>query len=137
MNTLIKFKSFYLILAVCLCLIAGILIFENKSGNTNNLETEVQFSTEELIAQHQKETFKTLIEKAIEVSGNLKEINFKNNVYTLYLSDSNHETYILCELQDDQADKIANLKIGENIKVKGVLKGHLLDVILLNCIIIS
>ena len=40
-------------------------------------------------------------------------------------------------MNKEENDKIKNLKLDENIKVKGVLKGVLLDIILLNCIIIE
>jgi len=51
------------------------------------------------------------------------------------LSDDNNKTYILCELQGNQSHKLSHLKIGHPVKIKGVFKGHLVDLILLNCII--
>ncbi len=105
-------------------------------SNTEKLTTYKHMSTEKLIKKYDNAALDHLIEKAIEVKGTLKEVHSKNNIYTLYISDGSNKTYILCEMQKDQIHKIPHLKIGDKILVKGILKGHLLDIILLNCIII-
>jgi hypothetical protein len=93
-------------------------------------------STKKLIHKYDNASLDHLIEKVIEINGTLKAVHSKNNTYTLYLSHLGSKTYVLCELQNNQNHKIKQLKVGDNIVIKGILKGHLLDIILLNCIII-
>ena len=123
-------------LLISMAIIASDLMSKSDLSNTTEKQITKQLSTNELIFEYQNNSLGKFIEKAIEVDGVLKEIMFKNDVYTLYLTDGQNSTYILCELQHDQIEKIPNLLVGETIKVKGILKGHLMDVILLNCIIL-
>ncbi|WP_298905018.1 hypothetical protein [uncultured Psychroserpens sp.] len=123
-------------LLVSVAIIASDLISKSGDSNTIKKRTIKQLSTNELIFEYKNNSLGKFIEKAIEVDGVLKEIMYKNNVYTLYLTDGHNNTYILCELQNDQAKKIPNLLVGDKVKIKGILKGHLMDVILLNCIIL-
>ncbi|MFS4482314.1 OB-fold protein [Hyunsoonleella sp. 2307UL5-6] len=121
-----------------LSLIIGLYYATNTSSNSNthHLKTYKQLSSHTLLDEYNKETYAKLIEKAIEIDGIIKKIQYKNSIYTLYVSYENGESYVLCELQKDQNDKIAHLKVGDKIAVKGILKGKLLDIVLLNCIII-
>jgi hypothetical protein len=98
--------------------------------------TYKHISTERLIHKYDNATLSHLVEKVIEIDGTLKAVHTKNEKFTLYLSHKKSKTYVLCELHKDEIHKIPHLKIGDKILVKGILKGHLLDIILLNCIII-
>ncbi|MDP5106731.1 MAG: OB-fold putative lipoprotein [Polaribacter sp.] len=71
--------------------------------------------------------------KIIEVTGFVKEITFLNNRNTILLN-SNSETFgLICDINPNQKNKIEQLKEHQKIKVKGICKGFLKDVILLNC----
>jgi len=136
---MIKNRSNRTLVITFLFTVIVIVLFSITKSNFNHIKerkTSKQLTTYELISEYQNQSLEDLIEKVIEVDGVLKEIKYTNDVYTLYLTDENNETYILCELQKDQFTKVSQLVVGEKIKIKGVLKGHLMDVILLNCIII-
>jgi len=129
-----RYIAFALILIIATFLAAE---FSKPSfQNTTNKQTHTQISTNDLIFEHKNQSLDKFIEKVIEVNGTLKEIKHQNNIHTLYLTDKGNTTYILCELQDDQINKTKNLSLGKKIRIKGVLKGHLKDIILLNCIIL-
>lgn len=134
MRKLLKKTIVYTIFTLFICVAVFYIIAPNNS-NTNTIKTYKQYSSSKLINEFKNQSSKKLIEKTIEVKGILKKIHTKNNKHTLYLSDNNNNKYILCELQDNQSHKLSNLKIGHPIKIKGVFKGHLIDLILLNCII--
>lgn len=71
--------------------------------------------------------------KIIEVTGFVKEITFLNNRNTILLN-SNSETFgVICDMNPNQKDKLKLLKEHQKIQVKGICKGFLKDVILLNC----
>jgi len=75
-------------------------------------------------------------EDIIGVEGVIKEINTLNNKQTIFLADSSRgNSSVLCDMQNNQKNRIQTLKLGDTIRVKGVFKGFLKDVILLNCVI--
>jgi len=131
-NTLLIFT-----IGLVLLLTGSVFILTKPSyNNTHKLKTFKQLSSQNLIHEYEKEGYENFIEKALEIDGVLKKIHYRNNIYTLYLSYEANESFVLCELQHDQNPKIPNLKIGDTLIIKGVLKGKLLDIVLLNCIII-
>lgn len=130
-----KIYIIVIISIACLCLVLSVSIFNNV--DTSKRDTEKHFTINELILEHKRETFKKFIEKAIEIEGTIKEVTYKNNKYTVILSEENYNTLILCEMQTDQNQKIVKLNVGEKTKIKGILKGVLMDVIVLNCIILE
>ncbi len=77
-----------------------------------------------------------LAEDIIGVMGKIKEINTLNNKQTIFLANSDGgNSSVLCDMQQNQINQIQKLKVGDTIRVKGVFKGFLKDVILLNCVI--
>jgi len=135
-----KIQKLQAILATaCIC---GILLYGIVSENakdTKNVQTHKTFTTNDLISQlrYKQDDLKKSIEKAIEIKGEIKKITYRNNRYSLFLKGNKNKTYVLCEMQRDQNDRILKLETGKKIKLKGILKGFLTDVILLNCVIID
>ena len=123
------------IFTLLICIAAFCVVMRNNEPNTCKQKTYKRYSSNKLIHEFNNQSSKNLIEKTIEVKGTLKKIHTKNSKHTLYLSDDNNKTYILCELQGNQSHKLSHLKLGHPVKIKGVFKGHLVDLILLNCII--
>lgn len=137
-----KYLKYYKISAIScvLCLSLFFLYRYVNSGiaDTNTVQTEESFTTNELLAkfQHKQQKLESFIEKAIEIEGKIKDITFQDGKYSLILKGDSDASYILCEMQSDQHAAVKKLEAGQNIKLKGILKGFLLDVILLHCVII-
>ena len=118
-----------------------IMVYNNvNSGikDTTKIQAEEAFTTNELLLELQNEhkNLDDFIEKAIEIEGEIKEITFKAGKYSLILKGDSEKTYILCEMQTNQNSNIVKLEAGQNIKLKGILKGFLMDIIILHCVII-
>ncbi|MEM6687379.1 MAG: hypothetical protein AAF617_16485 [Bacteroidota bacterium] len=124
------------------CVSIGVLLlvlYVNKGiADTNTIQTQETFTTNELLSKFetQQEKLAGFIEKAIEIEGEIKEITFQDGKYSLILKGNSDISYILCEMQSNQNDAVLKLSTGQDIKLKGILKGFLLDVILLHCVII-
>ena len=100
----------------------------------------MSITTNELFKNFNNEkeaSFEQYIEKALEIKGTLYKITYKNNKYSLLLRGNQIDQLVLCEMQEDQAPIVESLKIGDEVMVKGILKGFLMDAILLNCIVIK
>ncbi len=77
----------------------------------------------------------TYTEKMIEVHGVVEEISFLNNRHTILLrGDKFAQNFILCDMAYESQEGKERITIGDTIKLKGVCKGYLLDVIMLNCV---
>lgn len=121
-----------------ICLIFIFKIVNRGVGDTTKIETSETFTTNELLTkfQQKQEKLEGFIEKAIEIEGEIKEITFQDGKYSLILKGDSDKTYILCEMQSNQNNEVIKLHAGQDIKLKGILKGFLMDIILLHCVII-
>lgn len=139
MKKRIHYGLFITLSLVCICFLLKYLIFDQEMEETQEIQTYSFFHANQLLLESKakKLNLESLIEKAIEIEGEIKEIVYKHNTYSLILKGNDNKSYILCEMQADQNSKVSKLKQGENVKLKGILKGFLMDIILLNCIILD
>ena len=137
-NSYIKINIFTIASILC---IVGIYYILNRSGvDTRKAKTEISITTNELFEDFDadKETsFDQYIEKALEIKGTLYKVTRKGNKYSLLLRGNQINKLVLCEMEEDQAPIVETLKIGDEVRVKGILKGFLKDAILLNCIFLE
>lgn len=118
-----------------------LLIYANRNiPDTRFIDTHAQLTSNEFASLFDSENhpeIENLVDKAIEVRGVLKKITLKEGRYTLLLTSHQEGRFVLCKMQTDQNSGVVELAPGQNVIVKGVFKGVLLDAILLNCIIID
>ncbi len=131
-------------ITVCIIILALMVFFVRKWNegypDTRLKDTEITISSKELLSYldtEKAEELKPYIDKVIEVSGVLKKVTKLKKRYSLLINNGEDETYILCEMQLNENAKIPELKLNQNVTVKGVFKGVLLDIIVLNCIIVE
>lgn len=133
----------FLIVIVFLLILVGVFYMVNpfKNSADKNLENEIAEVT--LKATDLVNTFSNDEEKSnhlyagkiIEVTGTIKEITFLNNRNTIILN-SNSDTFgVICDINPKEKEKLNQLKQHQKITIKGICKGFLKDVILLNCTI--
>lgn len=75
--------------------------------------------------------------KVLEVHGTLKEMILNDSTLILLMGDSSQMTGVSCYLQRDQKDKYTTLIRGEQVRVKGICNGMLLDVVIDKGILLS
>ena len=135
-----KSRIFISVILFSVTLIMVIFIHYENKNDIRNLGTEANLTSQELLIQSKNGNHNNLriyVDKVIEVEGVLQKITRKDNVYTLFINDGNSDRYILCEMQKKENAKIKNLETNDTIVIKGILKGALLDVILLNGIVLE
>ena len=135
-------KKIYLIISIIIFLIITSIkkiVDEEYFFDTSKVKTQESLTAKELLfkVNNDQNQLNDMIEKAIEIKGEIKEITNRDHIYTIILKEDSKETLILCEMQKNQNTKVLELKVGKHIKIKGILKGFLMDVILLQCIIIE
>ncbi|MFY7672109.1 OB-fold protein [Tenacibaculum sp. MEBiC06402] len=77
---------------------------------------------------------KKYVDEVIEVFGKIKEITSLNNRKTIILQ-TNTDSGIICDVNNSQQELLKDLKKNQLVHIKGICKGYLKDVILLNCFI--
>ncbi|MEP0265849.1 hypothetical protein [Dokdonia sp.] len=122
------------------CIIGIYYVFNHKGIDTRKAKTEISITTNELFKDFnsdKEESLDKYIEKAMEIKGTLYQVTYRGGKYSLLLRGDKIDKLVLCEMQKDQTPLIELLKVGDEVKVKGILKGFLMDAILLNCIILE
>lgn len=118
----------------------GFKYYNRPPLDTATLETEEQFSSEELgaiFSGNENAAITRYVDKIIEVEGVIKEITYLNKHYSVLLHGQNNSGYIICDMKPSNEAEVEKLKPGQKVNIKGVCKGYLKDVILLNCILVN
>lgn len=107
------------------------------SEDLSSIEPKMLYSADNLISTLQSEK-KHNRESVIAVSGTVYEINTINKRITILLKGNEaQETFVICDMNSNQNSSIKTIKKGDSILIKGLLKGILKDVIMLNCVILK
>ena len=114
----------------------------HEKPNSFDPEAAVELSlrSEELVqafVNNEVEATSQFAEKTIDVQGRLKEISFLNDRYTIILYGGSKFNGLMCDMNPLEADKLGTLKEGDQIHLRGVCKGFLMDAILLNCVLLK
>jgi len=111
-------------------------IFKNSAKNLSNQTAIATLNSDELINSftlNEKKSNSLYEGKVIEVTGKIKEISFLNDRITIILTNNNKTFGVICDMNPNQKEKIKKLSNNQKITVKGICKGYLKDVILLDC----
>jgi len=135
-------KKILLIGVIIVLVISGFVILEyNKPhrlaenekavANISAMELFEAFDTDEVQAD------KSYLDKTIIVSGKLNKVQKDEQKYMLILDAGIDFFGISCSLADSYSNKELPVKIGTQVKIKGICKGFLDDVVLTGCIIVD
>ncbi len=137
-------KKIQFTLGMVICLLIGVYWFwqftHTTTINIQNTETNTFVEAEVLInsfLENEAQSNKQFKSKVVEVTGIVKTISFTNNRYTVILQGKNNDHHVLCDLKALDATSIKSISHLKKVRIKGICKGFLKDVILLNCIIIN
>lgn len=122
-----KLKSFILVFIVISAVITGIYCFLNTT-------IPVEFTATELVKTASTSNY--LIDEEIIITGKIKEQLFNDKKQALVL-DGGEEKEILCDFKIYQTSILSHTSINQCVKIKGVYKGELSGLILLNCKILE
>jgi len=110
---------------------------QGTNQDISSIEPEMSYSAENLIVTLQsKKEYDS--ETVIAVSGIVHEVNAINKRITILLKGNTaEENFVICDMNSNQTNAIKTIRKGDSIVIKGLLKGILKDVIMLNCIIVK
>lgn len=77
------------------------------------------------------------LEKIIEIKGAISSIKIENEKGIISLQTNDDFGSVLCHFSIESTKKIKEIQKGQDIVVKGICTGYLMDVILVKCEIIN
>jgi hypothetical protein len=75
--------------------------------------------------------------KVIEVNGTVTEVIEKQNSFVILLGDTTNVSRVSCTLEGEQNGLAYGLRVGDALTLRGICSGRLLDVVLVDCRIVS
>jgi hypothetical protein len=145
--TFTKSKTFRISAGLVLLLIIGgisygLLQFNKKHSNLNKVKPEFVLGSADLYSEFDKdETAATakFINKVIEVSGNVAELEFGSSDSTLSITLRPDDKFsgVICTFPSIKNQASVNVKKGDQISVRGECSGMMMDVLLNNCVIVK
>jgi len=134
----IKIASF-LILTTIVCYLF-LFVYNKPHVDIVKAETEIRISSKNLVSSFildESVANAKYVEKVVEVEGMVKEVNFLNDRYTVFLDGGDTFACLMCDMNADQERWASRIKPGQTIRIKGICKGFLVDTILLNCVVLQ
>ncbi len=134
----IKTKVISIIIVVSIGIYAYVSFTSLHTINVSEISSFDEVQSNSLIENFlmdEEKADETYVNKVIEITGIVKEVSFLNNRNTLILQGDNESPGIICDMNPDQLTAITKIRKGDRVRVKGICKGFLKDVIVLNCIL--
>ncbi len=129
--------------AILVIAVLAVIYLFNKPRNTvadkaSDFKVEAPVLVEEFKAGDETAN-KKYLEKIIEVSGLISEINIStnNSGSNCILRKTNEFSGVICEFEPGEDTELKSFQVGDNVTIKGKYSGFLMDVVLNTCGIIK
>ena len=132
---------------IILVLIFGIIgavvaykMYNKEHVNVAKTKSDISLSADEILNDFSSDESianTKYLEKIIEVKGDISEIKTEKEKGIITLKTNDDFGSVLCHLSKESTQKINSLKVGQEIYLKGICTGFLMDVILVKCEIIN
>lgn len=128
-----KYGFLFLVLIAVVGIVAYFQYFKAHI-DTSEAKADVVLSAEkllELYETNEKKADSMYLDKIIEIQGRIKSLNTVEVGSSLSLETGSDMAGITCEFESK--DAFQGVKIGEQVKIKGICSGKLIDVVLVRC----
>lgn len=139
-----KRKRWRIIIGFLLVSAAGISVsiyyYNKPHTDVKKSSAAYKLSARNLIWEYQEDetvTNKKYTENIIQVKGEISEIAKVKGYHVITLNGGDLESKIICQMLSGENIKIAELEKGQQINVKGICSGYLLDVMMIKCILMN
>lgn len=136
-------KIKFLVIGLVLTVTIVAIFYGYKEYNRKNKPMQEEIAQFTLSAQqltnefatNEVEATKKYVGKVINVNGTVVATTMADSVQTVLLQGINDNSGVFCEFVTTQKNSMITIKKGNQLTVKGMCTGLLLDVVLTNCII--
>ncbi len=129
-----------ILLIGCIAAFVGYKIYNKPHVDVLETTPDVVITANNLLQDFSKDETKAnakYLDKIIEVKGQVASSKVKEGKAIIALKTNDDFGTILCHLSKKSTEKMKALKQGENIKIKGICTGYLMDVVLVKSEIIN
>lgn len=112
----------------------GYYQYQKPKAAMTDIKTDKVMSASDLVnafEQDEVQAETTYLDKTIEIQGVIRDKNESG----LILNSGNDMVGVLCEFENP--DQLSSLNVNDNVKIKGICTGKLLDVVLTRCIVVE
>lgn len=133
-----------MILSILVVVVLGVFIYfalYNKPHiNVSKSSADISLTSKTIIQDFESnETIANskYLEQIIEVTGAISDISLTKDKGIIVLGEPSSFGSVMCHLSAEENQKINTFKKGQQITIKGICTGYLMDVILVKCIIVE
>ena len=108
--------------------------------NVQKSKADIEVLAENILEDYRQDEVsanKKYVGNLIQIQGNVSKISIDNGNSVIILKDANEESSIMCHMSPEENLKALKLKNGDQIVLKGICTGYLMDVIMVRCILIN
>ncbi len=136
-----KFKIITLFfLIVVLGLVASVYFYNKPHLDVENTPADYVLTAQNLIEEYQKNeaiTNEKYSESIVQVRGKITEISTLKGNGVITINDGSLDSSIICHMLPSQNSRTISLKKGQEIMIKGICAGFLLDVMMVKCTLVE
>lgn len=118
-----------LIVLALICGGVGFYMFNKPLESINSMKTDFSMAASELLTAFEDDETQAnvkYLDKVIEIKGNVSKVDNKDGVVTIYLEADNPISNVIFQLEDSETQ----IQKGQEITLKGICTGYLMDVVL-------
>ncbi len=108
--------------------------------NVAKSKPDIILNSQVLLNDYQEDEIfanKKYVDKLIQVTGEIVEISIDKGTTIVTLKDFNGLSTIICHMLAEDNLKALKLEIGNEVIIKGICTGYLLDIIMVKCVLIN
>jgi len=139
-----KNKRNLVILVVTLFVAILVMVYNMYNKPHRNIHTEkavITIKANDLFLTYEQNEIAAnskFLDKTIEVTGEISELNISAGENSMIVFKSEEDFFgVSCSFNNELKAQLTKLNKGDFVKVKGICKGYLSDVVLINCIIVN
>jgi len=115
-------------------------MYNKPQVNLQKERPDVILSATELITEFEKneaEASVLYLDKIVQITGEINEISASKGNSVITLKNGSNEPAVICQMIPEENKRSLSLREGQQIVVRGICSGFLLDVMLVNCVIVN
>jgi ribosomal protein S8 len=139
MKLYVKIALFAVMFIAVAAILAALYLFSMKHSDIKKAKPDFEISATQLQKEFEYDETKASIKyinKVLEVNGTIASVEQKdNNSVNISLSTENHISSVICNCPAISDPSV--FKPGDQITIRGICSGFLMDVLLNNCAVIK
>jgi hypothetical protein len=132
--------SIYILIIVLLGIFIGYKMYHNPHINVAEKSVDINITANTLLANFSSDETKAntkYLDKIIAVKGMVTNVEFNGEKAAISLQTKDDFGSVVCYLVKEEVKKSAAIKEGQEVILKGICTGFLMDVILVKCVVMN